>query len=91
VRFCYIARGSLEETFSHLNLAFRLGYLSEDMHKTLLADVNELRRLLSGYIAFLKRNRRGESEPGAAVREGPGEYIINSYLDDEPIIDDPNH
>jgi four helix bundle protein len=91
VRFCYIARGSLEETFSHLNLAFRLGYLSEDMHKTLLADVNELRRLLSGYIAFLKRNRRGESEPGAAVREGPGEYIINPYLDDEPIIDDPNH
>lgn len=27
IRFCYIARGSLEETFSHLTLARELGYL----------------------------------------------------------------
>jgi len=29
VRFCYIARGSLEETFSHLTFAHNLSYFDE--------------------------------------------------------------
>lgn len=35
VRFCYIARGSLEETFSHLTLAHNLGYLNDEIYKQL--------------------------------------------------------
>ncbi len=31
IRFCYIARGSLEETFSHITLAQRMNYLSDEM------------------------------------------------------------
>ena len=67
VRFCYIARGSLEETFSHLTLACKLGYLPDETHKSLAAEIQELRRMLNGYIAFLKESKRGANEPGAAT------------------------
>jgi four helix bundle protein len=30
IRFCYIARGSLDETLSHLILAHDLGYIPDD-------------------------------------------------------------
>ena len=33
VRYSYIARGSLDETYSHLNLAHRLGYINKDQFK----------------------------------------------------------
>jgi four helix bundle protein len=67
IRFCYIARESLEETFSHFFLAYRLGYLSEETYQNTLDKINELRRMISGYIAFLKQSKRGAYEPGASV------------------------
>ena len=80
VRFCYIARGSLEETFSHLTLAKRLGYLPDSIYNKINADIQELRRMLNGYIAFLKRSKRGANEPGAnrSVREAPIPYITET-------------
>jgi four helix bundle protein len=65
VRFCYIARGSLEETFSQLALAYKLKYLPDDIYNSLIAEIQELRRVLNGYISFLKESKRGASEPGA--------------------------
>ena len=65
VRFCYIARGSLEETYTHICLASDLGYLPAPRVNQLIQGMDELRRLLSQYIAFLKRSRRGKGEPGA--------------------------
>lgn len=67
VRFCYIARGSLEETFSHLALAYQLEYLSDETYKSLTAKIQELRRMLNGCISFLKESKRDMSEPGAAI------------------------
>jgi four helix bundle protein len=80
VRFCYIARGSLEETFSHLNLAHKLDYLDDETYKRLNDQIIELRRMISGYIAFLKESKRGASEPGAnhQVREDSPDYITNA-------------
>jgi four helix bundle protein len=65
VRVCYIARGSLEETYTHICLASDLGYLPAPLVNQLIQGMHELRRLLSGTIAFLKRSRRGKGEPGA--------------------------
>lgn len=65
IRFCYIARGSLEETFSHLTLACQLNYLDDETHRRLNNQIVELRRMINGYIAFLKESKRGASEPGA--------------------------
>jgi four helix bundle protein len=67
VRFCYIARGSLEETFSHLALAYKLEYLTDETYKSLTDEIQELRRMLNGYISFLKESKRGLSEPGSGV------------------------
>jgi four helix bundle protein len=76
VRFCYIARGSLEETFSHLTLAYKLDYLPEETYQNLTSEIQELRRMLNGNIYFLKKSKRGMGEPGAVtyVRESPAPY-----------------
>lgn len=80
IRFCYIARGSLEETFSHLKLAHNLGYLSNDIYNSLNNEMQELRRMINGYITFLKNSKRGATEPGAnlSLREYPVSYLLNS-------------
>ncbi len=54
VKFYYIARGSLEETYSHLTLAHKLGYIPDSTFKALDEEINLLRRLLNGYLKFLK-------------------------------------
>lgn len=92
VRFCYIARGSLEETYSHLVMANRLGYLSETQYHAVLPEIVRLRKLLNGYIAFLKRSKRGENEPGAVthIREDqPGYFWDDNSKDDPDHINDP--
>jgi four helix bundle protein len=80
IRFCYIARGSLEETFSHLTLARQLDYFDDETYKRLNGQIAELRRMISGYIAFLKESKRGASEPGAnhQIREVTPDYAINA-------------
>jgi four helix bundle protein len=84
VRYCYIARGSLEETRTFLTLSAELGYLPQDLHSALTNDLLELRRLISGYIAYLKKNKRGENEPGAnsRLREIPTEYLTDLELEE---------
>jgi four helix bundle protein len=71
VRFCYNARGSLEETLSHLQFAYEATYIPEDIFNKLSAEGNEIDRMLNGYIAYLKRSKQGASEPGSphAIQE----------------------
>lgn len=69
VRFCYNARGSLEETYSHLTLAHRLGYLGDAVCHNQNLSIVELRRMLNGYIVFLKQSKRGGNTPGSAIQE----------------------
>jgi four helix bundle protein len=85
VRFCYIARGSLDETLSHLLLANRLGFLPDEIFQPLKSDLHEVARLLNGYIAFIKRSKRGEREPGsaAAIQNKTAPYDLFS-TDDHP-------
>jgi four helix bundle protein len=78
VRFCYIARGSLEETLSHIVYAQKVGYISEALFKSLALDGENVNRLINGYIGFLKKSKQGANEPGAnySVRENASDYII---------------
>ncbi len=82
VRFCYHARGSLDETLNHLIVCKDLNYCSEAQYQNLRTEIEEIRRLLNGYITWLKSKKTGENEPGAklAVRELPAEY----FADPEP-------
>ena len=83
VRFCYNARGSLDETVSHLRAALDLEYCSKTLYEDLRAQADEVRRMLNGYIGWLKEKKIGEKEPGAdlRIREEQAEYTI--YPEDE--------
>jgi len=61
MRFFYIARGSLEETFSQLNLAKELEYSSVSIISDCIDKYKETARLLNGYIEYLKQSKRQES------------------------------
>ena len=77
VRFCHIARGSMEETISHLSLAHQLGFLPDDLFKRLTHESDELNRLINGYIAYLKRSKQGADEPGSnlTLAEESADYL----------------
>ena len=77
VRFCYNARGSLEETLSHLIFCCEMDFIPESLYKELESEGEEIEKMLNGYIAFLKKSKQGENEPGAnhKVREEAEPYI----------------
>ena len=50
LQFLGNARGSLLELDTHLEIACRLGILSEQVHATLSEQLNEVRRLLNGLM-----------------------------------------
>lgn len=78
VRFCYIARGSLEETLSHIVYEHKVNYIPEPLYKSLAIDGENLNRLINGYIGFLKKSKQGANEPGSnfSVRELQSDYIV---------------
>jgi four helix bundle protein len=65
IRFCYLARGSLMELSSHINLATSQGYLSDEIQSLLKVKMAVLLKLIQGYINYLKNSKRGWNEPGS--------------------------
>jgi four helix bundle protein len=57
VQYCYNARGSLEETISHIMLASNLGYITEDVSRSIIARADTLVILINGYIAYLRKSK----------------------------------
>ena len=80
VRFCYMARGSLDETLNHLLTSRDLGCCEKELYDNLRTQIEEIRRLLNGYITWLKTKKIGMKEPGAnlAVHELPAEYFVDN-------------
>lgn len=79
VRFCYNARGSLDETVNHMRVAFEMNYCGKDLYDDLRTQADEIRRMLNGYIDWLKEKKVGEKEPGANlhIREEQADYILD--------------
>lgn len=50
LRFLYIARASLTEAHYFIHLSHRLGYLSDEIFKDLIAKASESLRILAGLI-----------------------------------------
>ena len=80
VRFCYTARGSLEETLSHLAFSFEANYLPDILFKELSIEGDEIGRMLNRYITYLKRSKQGANEVGSvhAIQEIPESYTTES-------------
>lgn len=76
VRFCYNARGSLEETLSHLTFAHEMSFISEELYKELTNEGDEIDKMINGYISYLKKSKQGANEPGAnySVHEESVDY-----------------
>lgn len=54
VQFLYVARGSLSELDTDLEISTRLGYLDEDKHRELTGQLNDLSKMLNGLIRSLQ-------------------------------------
>ena len=83
VRFCYIARGSLDEALSHLIFAFEADFIPVTLYNELETEGEEIDKMLNGYIGFLKKSKQGANEPGAnyVVREESEPYNAESLED----------
>ncbi len=55
IQFCRTARGSLTETLDHLNAALDEDYLSQDEYTEMRGLLENVWKVLNGYIAYLKR------------------------------------
>jgi four helix bundle protein len=79
IRFCYMARGSVEETLSHLVLCHELGYIPDSLYEQLQKEGESQDRLINGYIAYLKRSKQGANEPGAehTIHESEDSYLTD--------------
>jgi four helix bundle protein len=89
IHYCYIARGSLEETKTHLILAYQLGYIPEQNFLSLRQRMDSIRRQINGYIAHLKNSKRGINEPGSNIRELSTPYVIDYFADSSDLSIDP--
>ena len=54
--YCIQARGSLSETNNHLIDALDCGYINNMQFKELQKNIEELGKVLNGYISFLRTN-----------------------------------
>ncbi len=54
LHFCIQARGSLSETLNHLIDAFDSKYINEEKLKYFKSIIDEVGKLLNGYIIFLR-------------------------------------
>jgi len=83
VHFCYIARGSLEETFSHLITAHDLNYISDPLFSHGDAIVREALQVLNGYIAYLKKTKQGGDLPDGCLKEIGSDYDFSEIEQDD--------
>ena len=56
LHFCIIARGSLSETYNHLFDALDCNYISQEQLFEFKNKIEEIERLLNGYISYLRKN-----------------------------------
>ncbi|GAB4489109.1 MAG: hypothetical protein OHK0031_12870 [Anaerolineales bacterium] len=86
VRFCYIARGSLEETLSFLNFCEEMSFIDKTVFGSLQKDGEEISRMLNAYIGHLKTSKQGANEPGAPrVAEDQTSYQTDAPDDFSPL------
>ena len=63
IRFCYIARGSLEESLSHLVIAHEMNFIPKPLFESIVQEGEKLTQLINGYIGYLKRSKQVQTVP----------------------------
>lgn len=57
IQYCRIARGSLSETLNHLICALDCKYIDENEYNTLAESIDQIERIMNGYIKYLKSQK----------------------------------
>ncbi len=57
IQFLYTAKGSASEIQSHLYLSLDLGYLSKEEFKKVYIETEEISKMISGFIRYLKNSK----------------------------------
>ena len=57
IHFCYIARGSMAETKTHLVFAHRMDYIDEKIYRKYHDQLVELGKMTHGYITHLREQK----------------------------------
>ncbi|WP_258097228.1 four helix bundle protein [Marinoscillum pacificum] len=60
IQFCRVARGSISETLDHMTCALDCEYIDESTLIGYKERIEELTRMINGYINYLKRMKKGE-------------------------------
>jgi len=88
VRFCYIARGSLEETLSHLVFCHEAGFIPAGIYATLEKEGEEIEKMINGYIGYLMKTKQGANESSSKHSVSEEQSIYNTeYFD----VEDPTY
>ncbi len=64
IHFCVIARGSLAETYNHLIDAYDCTYITLEKLTEFKNDINEVEKILNGYINWLREQLKREKLKG---------------------------
>ena len=73
-RFLYIARGSLEESKSHLLIAKGLGYVEDSDYKILVKEVHDLGFALNKMIKSVKKSFSATEQSEELSNEAKAKY-----------------
>jgi four helix bundle protein len=60
IRFCRIARGSVDELIDDLNTCLDEKYENQILVEQIKTEAYELIRKINGYIAYLRKSRQGD-------------------------------
>jgi four helix bundle protein len=80
-RFCYHARGSLDELFTHAIIAHDLGFVPDSFIDPFKEKILNLRKALHGYIRFLRGKMDGWSieHRGIGIKEEEDEFYLSDF------------
>ncbi len=81
LRFYYIARGSLDETISHIITVCDLHYIGDPRYQELYDLAREAERTLNGYVAYVWKQKQGSTHYG--------DHFIVDATDDTPLPSEP--
>lgn len=92
IRFCYQARVSLDELFSHMVISKDLGYISAKSFDLVSEQIKNLRQMLNDYIRYLREEKsqiREESDQSYASKS-EAKYPNPSFVPKDDLIEENN-
>jgi four helix bundle protein len=77
LKFYSTARGSLNETLSHLINALVIGCCDQEYFDEFYGLIRQTERALNGYMSYVRKQRTGEDlSRSRTIGEEPGEYEV---------------